>query len=104
MRCEAPRRGGATKQIAKRVSPESLENTYPRFAHLNKGITMTTIAASEIIETKILFIRGRKVMLDRDLAILYGVETNYLTRQVRRNIERFPPTFFSILHIKSLQT
>ncbi len=52
-----------------------------------------SIIATEVIETKILFIRGYKVMLDRDLAALYDVETEHLTRQVRRNIERFPSTF-----------
>lgn len=46
-----------------------------------------------VIENKILLIRGKKVMLDRDLAELYGVETKQLTRQVRRNIERFPEDF-----------
>jgi len=45
------------------------------------------------IENKILIIRGHKVMLDRDLADLYGVETRYLTRQVRRNQDRFPDDF-----------
>jgi len=38
-------------------------------------------------------IRGQKVMLDRDLAALYGVTTKHLKRQVRRNPERFPPDF-----------
>ena len=38
-------------------------------------------------------IRGKKVMLDRDLAELYGVETKRLKEQVRRNIERFPEDF-----------
>ena len=38
-------------------------------------------------------ISGKKVMLDRDLAELYGVETKYLKRQVRRNLNRFPPDF-----------
>ena len=47
----------------------------------------------EIIENKIYLIRGQKVMLDRDLAGLYGVETKQLTRQVRRNIGRFPEDF-----------
>ncbi|MDI6731371.1 MAG: ORF6N domain-containing protein [Candidatus Margulisbacteria bacterium] len=47
----------------------------------------------EIIENKIVIIRGQKVMLDRDLAELYGVETKYLNRQVRRNQKRFPPEF-----------
>lgn len=47
----------------------------------------------EIISSKIYLIRGEKVMLDRDLAELYGVETKYLKRQVRRNILRFPDDF-----------
>ncbi len=47
----------------------------------------------EIIQNKIYIIRGCKVMFDRDLAVLYGVLTKYLTRQVRRNIERFPADF-----------
>jgi len=46
-----------------------------------------------IITNKIYFIRGQKVMLDRDLAELYKVETKLLKRQVRRNIERFPEDF-----------
>ncbi|MDD5571010.1 MAG: ORF6N domain-containing protein [Bacteroidales bacterium] len=47
----------------------------------------------EVILSKIYFIRGQKVMLDRDLAELYGVETKYLKRQVKRNIIRFPEDF-----------
>ena len=47
----------------------------------------------EVIMSKIYLIRGRKVMLDRDLAELYGVETKQLKRAVRRNIERFPEDF-----------
>jgi len=47
----------------------------------------------ETIEQKIFLIRRHKIMLDRDLARLYGVETKYLNRQVRRNIERFPEEF-----------
>ena len=45
------------------------------------------------IESKILVIRGQYVMIDRDLAELYGVETKRLNEQVRRNIERFPEHF-----------
>ncbi len=45
------------------------------------------------IENKILVIRGQQVMLDRDLAELYGVETKRLNEQVKRNIERFPEEF-----------
>ncbi|CAL67125.1 conserved hypothetical protein [Christiangramia forsetii KT0803] len=47
----------------------------------------------EIISSKIYLIRDQKVMLDRDLAELYQVETKHLKRQVRRNIERFPDDF-----------
>ncbi len=43
--------------------------------------------------SKILVPRGEKVLLDRDLAELYGVETKQLKRAVRRNIDRFPPDF-----------
>jgi hypothetical protein len=47
----------------------------------------------ERIEAKILLIRGQKVMLDRDLAELYGVPTKRLNEQVRRNLKRFPEDF-----------
>lgn len=47
----------------------------------------------ERIEKAILLVRGQKVMLDRDLAELYGVETRVLNQAVRRNIKRFPPDF-----------
>lgn len=55
------------------------------------------VVSHEIIKDKILFIRGMKVILDRDLANLYAVETKYLTRQVRRHKERFPADFLLIL-------
>lgn len=50
------------------------------------------------IENKILVIRGQQVMLDRDLAELYGVETKRLNEQVRRNNERFPEDFMFSLN------
>lgn len=59
--------------------------------------------STEVIATKIIVIRGKKVMLDRDLAKLYGVETKYLNRQVRRNIERFPADFLILLTRKEYQ-
>ena len=52
-----------------------------------------TLVPLEMIEGRILLIRGQKVMLDRDLAMLYGVETRALNQAVRRNIERFPEDF-----------
>ncbi|MFA5839830.1 MAG: ORF6N domain-containing protein [Candidatus Margulisiibacteriota bacterium] len=47
----------------------------------------------ERIEKKIYLIRGQKVMIDRDLAELYGVSTSRLNEQVRRNLDRFPEDF-----------
>jgi hypothetical protein len=52
-----------------------------------------TLVPPERIERLILLIRGQKVMLDRDLARLYGVETRVLNQAVRRNIDRFPKDF-----------
>ncbi len=47
----------------------------------------------EVFEEKIYLIRGDKVMLDADLAALYGVETKVLVQGVKRNADRFPPDF-----------
>jgi hypothetical protein len=52
---------------------------------------------AERIEGKILLLRGQKVMLDRDLAALYGVETRVLNQAVKRNRERFPDDFMFTL-------
>jgi len=54
---------------------------------------MKELILQEAIEQRIFLIRGQKVMVDRDLARLYGVETKYLNRQVKRNINRFPEEF-----------
>ena len=51
------------------------------------------IIPQEIIEKRILLIRGQKVMLDKDLAELYQVETYNLNKAVKRNRERFPNDF-----------
>lgn len=51
------------------------------------------IVPQEVIANKIYLIRKQKVMLDKDLAELYGVETRVLTQAVRRNIDRFPDDF-----------
>lgn len=55
------------------------------------------------IEQMIYVIRGQKVMLDSDLAELYGVETKMLKRSVRRNIERFPEDFMFELSKSELE-
>ena len=51
------------------------------------------IITDELVINKIYLIRGQKVMLDKDLAELYGVETKHLKRQVKRNQARFPEDF-----------
>lgn len=51
------------------------------------------IIPQEIIQSKILLIRGKKVMLDRDLSALYEVETRVLNKAVTRNLDRFPTDF-----------
>ncbi len=52
-----------------------------------------TLIPTERIEKTIILIRQKKVMLDADLAELYGVETKALKRAVKRNVDRFPPDF-----------
>lgn len=53
----------------------------------------TALVPAERIESMIFLIRGEKVMLDEDLAKLYGTTTKRLNEQVRRNMKRFPPDF-----------
>ena len=54
---------------------------------------MTKLIPVETITNKILFLRNEKVLLDRDLAELYGVSTKALNQAVKRNVRRFPPDF-----------
>lgn len=57
-------------------------------------ITLNTVSIpDEVVVKKIYMIRGHKVMLDRDLAELYGVKAIRLREQVKRNKERFPENF-----------
>lgn len=54
---------------------------------------MKELIPQEIIERRILLIRGHKVILDKDLAVLYGVTTGNLNKAVSRNLDRFPDDF-----------
>ena len=56
-------------------------------------LTVSDTVVADSIRSRILTIRGVQVMLDRDLAELYGVEVGQLNRQVKRNLERFPDDF-----------
>ena len=49
--------------------------------------------SAELVATKIIFVRGKKVILDRDLAEMYGVKTKELNQAVQRNLKRFPNDF-----------
>ncbi len=59
--------------------------------------------AIDVIATKIIEIRGKKVMLDRDIALLYGVDTKRLNEQVKRNPKRFPEDFMFRLNWREAQ-
>ena len=59
----------------------------------NASSKTSNIVPQEVIENKILFLRGKKVMLDKDLARLYKVETRALNQAVKRNLKRFPKDF-----------
>jgi len=56
-------------------------------------MTINSLLSEETIANKIYFIRNQKVMLDRDLATLYGIVTRVLKQAVKRNISRFPEDF-----------
>ena len=58
---------------------------------------MNNIIPTDLIAEKIFLIRGKRVMLDRDLSMLYDVETKALKQAVKRNIERFPEDFMFTL-------
>jgi hypothetical protein len=63
----------------------------------------TGVIPQEAIGSKILLIRGKKVMLDRDLAELYGVPTKVLIQAVKRNMNRFPGDFMYVLTMKEVK-
>ena len=68
-----------------------------------KAVNKITVV-DEIIVNKIYYIRKQKIMLDRDLAELYGVQAIRLREQVKRNIERFPSNFMFRLTAKEVET
>ena len=66
---------------------------------MSKAIIITEKA----IESKIYFIRGQKVMMDSDLAEMYGVETKVLKQAVKRNMDKFPDDFMFELTAKEAE-
>ena len=59
----------------------------------NKSVIASSFISQEVVERKIYLIRGKKVMIDQDLASLYQVPTKVLNQAVKRNLKRFPPDF-----------
>ena len=64
---------------------------------------MKDLMPAEVIENKIYLIRGHKVILDRDLARLYGVPTKVLIQAVKRNHRRFPNDFMLLLTLQEVR-
>lgn len=64
---------------------------------------LQTLVAEQKILNRIYFIRGEKVMLDRDLAEMYGVETRVLNQSIKRNLNRFPKDFMFRLSEKEFK-
>lgn len=67
---------------------------------MNKNIENKSIVPEERIERTILIIRNQKVILDSDLAVLYGVETKVLNQAIKRNMNRFPENFMFQLSLE----
>jgi len=64
---------------------------------------MKSLIPADMVERRILLIRGQRVMLDRDLAVLYGVGTRDINKAVSRNSERFPGDFVFQLNKKEFE-
>lgn len=60
---------------------------------------MKTLIGFEEIEDKIITLRGQKVLLDRDVAILYGVETKRVNEALRNNLDKFPKDYCFTLQV-----
>jgi glutamyl/glutaminyl-tRNA synthetase len=70
---------------------------------MKKDVEIQTMLPDDVIVSKIYLIRGKKVMLDRDLSSLYNVDTKQLKRAVRRNMDRFPDDFMFELSKEELE-
>ena len=68
-----------------------------------KNMSKEVMVPEEVVINKIYFVRGKKVLLDRDLVELYDVKAIRLREQVKRNIERFPDNFMFQLNEKEVE-
>jgi hypothetical protein len=90
--------------IAKNIKDLILMGAMGGRSFTSKLEKMKSIVPIEVIEKKILLIGGQKVMLDSDLAVLYGVTTKRLNEQVRRNLKRFPQDFMYQLSAEEFES
>jgi hypothetical protein len=86
-------RRNAPRTFVNEVKGVAKISLHERHQRTQRNLQMTELIPMERIANKIYLIRDMKVMLDRDLAELYNVETSQLKRAVRRNIDRFPGDF-----------
>lgn len=89
---ETIRNGHQSNDMTKKIN-ETAEKQPAANCNPLSNVTAQAVAMQTDLAQLILNIRGVQVMIDRDLAMLYGVETGQLNRQVKRNIERFPSDF-----------
>jgi hypothetical protein len=73
--------------------PRKPVSSNAELGHSGRGAARRSVILIERIERAILLVRGHKVMLSSDLAVLYGVEPRALVQAVKRNLDRFPPDF-----------
>ena len=78
------------------------QQSYSRNAFTGEKKQAAALVAVEAITSRILVVRGQKVMLDMDLAGLYGVTTKRLNEQTRRNLDRFPSDFVFQLTVQEV--
>ena len=86
---------------------DSVTNDGQSIIPVQKGSAICDTSAVQQIEQRIFVVRNQQVIMDRDLAALYDVETSQLNRQVKRNIQRFPEDFMFQLtkeEVKSLKS
>ena len=89
------------KSLSISQAAETLRNMADNIEHQDKGELVANcdqlqndeVVVTTHVESRIMSIRGKQIMIDRDLAELYGVETRVLNQAVKRNMERFPERF-----------
>ena len=91
--------GGVTDP-ALQVKEDAIYKTENKEEEMSKNLS----AYPARVEARILMLRGQKVLLDRDLAELYGIETKTLKQAVKRNIERFPEDFAFVINREEVAT